>query len=128
MSSNSEKQVAVALYRRDPISTDPRKRQLYQHEAYHWGILIIQGDVYDAYDATDRNEIDLATFRQHNPTQEWWFNAKQDVRPLHSMKFLGCIVIGTVPSNKSRDDVKALLEEVPLPKKSQNPQQSCVMG
>lgn len=126
MSSSSEKQIAVALFRRDPISEDPRKRQLYQHEAYHWGILIIDGDEFDAYDATDRNTIDPITFRQENPTQEWWFRAKQGVDPRTSERYLGCTIIGTVPSNKSRDDIRAFLEGIPLPKKNENPQQSCV--
>lgn len=126
MASSTEKRIAAALYRRDPISTDPRQRRLYQHEAYHWAILVIQGDVYDEYEATDRNNIDPATFRQENPAQEWFFHAAQDVDPSRDGKLLGCIIIGTVPSSKSKDDVKALLDEVPLPKRNQSPQQSCV--
>ena len=126
MSSNSEKHVAVALYRRDPISTDSRKRQLYHREAYHWGVVIEQGGVVDTYEATDRNRIHPTTFRQENPSQGWWFNWRQDVDPSRSGKFLGYIIIGTVPSSKADADVKALLEEVPMPKKNHNPQQSCV--
>lgn len=126
MSSGPEKQIAVALFRRDPISSDPRRRRLYQHEAYHWGILIIDGNKFDVYDATDRNAIDPITFRQENPAQEWWFQVKQGVDPASSERYLGCNIIGAVPSNKSRDDVRRFLEKIPLPKKNQNPQQSCV--
>lgn len=124
---SSKMQIAVALYRRDPISSDPRRREIYKHEAYHWGILIITpGCSYDAYDATDRNTIDPITFRQENPHGDWWFNIRPDVDPSSSGKFLGYIIIGTVPSAWARDDVRAFLEEVPLPKKNSNPQESCV--
>jgi len=126
MSSSPGSQIAVALYRRDPISTDPRKRQIYKHESYHWGILIGEGAVFDAYDATDRNDIDPVTFRQRNPTNEWFFNASPGVKPAKSGRFLGHVIIGAVPSSMSRDDVKALLESIPLPKRNQNPQESCV--
>lgn len=126
-SSSSNMEIAVALYRRDPISTDPRRREIYKHEAYHWGILIItSGRCYDAYDATDRNAMNPITFRQENPHGNWWFHARQDVDPSRSGKFLGYIVIGTVPSAQTRDDVKLFLEKVPLPKKNSNPQESCV--
>ncbi|ROT37803.1 hypothetical protein SODALDRAFT_351032 [Sodiomyces alkalinus F11] len=127
MSSTSQKQIAVAFYRRDPISTDPHKRKIYQHESYHWGILIVQqGNVHDAYEATDRNRLDPVTWKQENPTLDWWFKAKQGVNPYRSGKYLGCVVVGTVPADKSRDDVQAFLHEVPLPKRHQYPQQSCV--
>lgn len=120
-------EIAVALYRRDPISSDPRRREIYKHEAYHWGILIkTSGRYYDAYDATDRNAIDPITFRQENPQGDWWFHARQDVDLSHSGKILGYIVIGTVPSAQTRNGVKLFLEEVPLPKKNSNPQESCV--
>ena len=127
MSSSSTRQISVALYRRDPISTDPRKRRLYQHESYHWGILISQGDdVYDSYDATDTNTIDPITFRQENPTLGWWFRAIQGADPARSGRLLGRIIIGSVPSNKSRDDIQLFLDNVPLPERNKHPQQSCV--
>ncbi|KAL2751851.1 hypothetical protein ACRALDRAFT_1078301 [Sodiomyces alcalophilus JCM 7366] len=130
MSSSAETgtpmQIAVALYRRDPISGDPRKRKIYQHESYHWGVLIIQGKVYDAYDATDRNNLDPVTWTQENPTLGWWFKANRGIDPDKSRKYLGNVIIGTVPSDKSRDDVHAFLKQVPLPIRHQNPQQSCV--
>ena len=126
MSSSSEKRIAAALYRRDPISSDPRTRRLYKHEAYHWGILIIQGDVYDEYEATDRNNIDPVTFRQENPAQKWFLHTGQSVDPSRNGQLLGRIIIGSIPSNKSKDDVKTLLDKVPLPIRNQAPQQSCV--
>lgn len=125
-SPTSGMQIAVAFYRRDPISGDPRKRKIYQHESYHWGILIRHGGVYDAYDATDRNNIDPVTWRQENPTLDWWFNSVPGVNPDKSGRYLGHMFIGAVPSDKSRDDAKALLAQVPMPIRHQHPQQSCV--
>jgi len=126
MSSSPEKQIAVALYRRDPISTDPRKRQIYKHESYHWAILIKEGTVFDTYEATDRNEIDPITFRQRNPANEWFFDANQGVDPSRSGKLLGYVIIGAVPPSMSRDDIRVFLNEIPLPKRNQYPQESCV--
>ncbi|TWU73131.1 hypothetical protein ED733_001230 [Metarhizium rileyi] len=129
-SSSYTIQVAVALYRRVPISSDPRRRQIYQHEAYHWGILIITSEnynyAYDAYDATDKNEINPNTLRQEKPRGDWWFHGRTDVDPTRSGKFLGYIIIGTLPPEVTRANVGNFLEGVTLPKRNVNPQESCV--
>ncbi|KAK2592818.1 hypothetical protein QQS21_009486 [Conoideocrella luteorostrata] len=129
-SSSNTILIAVALYRRDPISTDPRRRQIYQHEAYHWGILIITRGTYDyaydAYDATDRNEINPNTLRQENPRGDWWFRSGTDVDRTRSGMLLGYIIIGTLPSQVTRANVGNFLEGVTLPKRNVDPQESCV--
>ncbi|KAL7925550.1 hypothetical protein ACQKWADRAFT_284361 [Trichoderma austrokoningii] len=121
--SSSDRQIAVALYRRPPYSGDPESRKWLQHETYHWGILIISPHHYDAYDATDRNDLDPVTMRYENPGGHWWFRHQEDIDPRKSGKCLGHIVIGSIPSDI---DVRAMLEEVPLPERNRNPQQSCV--
>ncbi|KAL7918251.1 hypothetical protein ACQKWADRAFT_249366 [Trichoderma austrokoningii] len=126
-SSSSMIRIAVALYRRDPYSSDPKERQFYGHAAYHWGILIVLPDGgYDAYAATDRNEIDWEKGRQENASGDWWFYARRGVDPKRSGKLLGSIIIGTAPSTTKRDDFELFLRQVPLPIKNMHPQQDCV--
>ena len=117
------------MYHREGYSTG-RNRQILGYEAFHWGILIMprEGEAeYDAYDATDRNEIDPRTFRMENPNLDWWFDAKEGiVDTSRGGRLVGCIIIGAVPDDTSSREVRAFLEEVPLPKRNQTPQQSCV--
>lgn len=125
----SRRRIAVALYHREGYSTG-RNRLILGYEAFHWGILIMPEESeggYDAYDATDRNEIDPTTFRMENPNLDWWFDAKQGVADSsRGGRLVGCIIIGAVPHEASSCDVRGFLEAVPLPKRNQTPQQSCV--
>lgn len=126
---SSGRRVAVALYHRDGYSTG-RNRLILGYEAFHWGILIMPAEgqgPYDAYDATDRNEIDPATFRMENPNLDWWFDAKEGVVDTsRGGRLVGRVVIGGVPDGASACEVRAFLEGVPLPRRNQTPQQSCV--
>ena len=121
--------IAVGLYHRDQYSL-PEKRHIYGYEAYHWSILITppisQGQDCQEYDATDSSEVDPITLRLNNPTMDWWFRAKPDVDPQSNIKMLGRVVIGQAPAEVSRSDLGDLFQQVPLPIKNQDPQQSCV--
>lgn len=123
------RKVVVAMYNRPGYESELHRKHL-GHETFHWGILISpeqsKGKDCDAYDATDRNTIDPVTFRMENPTLKWWLNARGPVDPALSGKLLVRIFIGAVPHDKSSRDVKELIDKVPLPKKDQDPQQSCV--
>ena len=117
------------MYHREGYSTG-RNRQILGYEAFHWGILVMprEGEAeYDAYDATDRNEIDPRTFRMENPNLDWWFDAKEGiVDTSRGGRLIGRITIGVVPDGTSSCDVRKFLKEVPLPERNQTPQQSCV--
>lgn len=123
------RRIVVAMYNRPGYESEVHRRQL-GYETFHWGILITpeisKGRDCDAYDATDRNAIDPVTFRMENPTLKWWLNARETVDPALSGKLFVRVTIGAVPHDKSSRDVKELLETVPLPKKNQDPQESCV--
>ncbi|GAB0137871.1 hypothetical protein EsDP_00006124 [Epichloe bromicola] len=74
--------VTIALYSRDHFSRG-NARQIFGHEAYHWGIVIMpqrsQGRDCQAFEATDASDIDPVTFRMTNPTMDWWFRVKENV-------------------------------------------------
>lgn len=120
-------EITVALYRRDPMSTNPDERKLYNYEAYHWDILTItpEGN-YNACGATDRNLIDPETQRLENPNLVWWFYSRPKDDPSASEKYLGRIIIGTFPSDMTGEDIEAFFKQVPLPERGRNPQESCV--
>ncbi|CAK7237168.1 hypothetical protein SCUCBS95973_009870 [Sporothrix curviconia] len=105
-------------------------RQVFGFEAFHWSIMItpegLEGRSCSVFEATDASEIDPVTFRLNNPTMDWWFRDKYNVDPDLSSKMLGRIVIGNIPTAVSDKDVYALFQRVPLPKRNQDPQQSCV--
>jgi hypothetical protein len=119
----------VALYKRIPHSFG-RNRQIFGYEAYHWGILVLShgssGVVWDAYDATDKSEVDKVTWRMTNPEMNWFFRGLANVNPENSSKYLGCIVIGAVEDTISRSALESFFKEIPVPVKNTHPQQSCV--
>ncbi|KAK3185935.1 hypothetical protein K4F52_005390 [Lecanicillium sp. MT-2017a] len=123
------KLIGVSLYDRDRFSRG-HSRKVFGYEAYHWAIIIMpetgRGRKSRVFDATDKAEMDPVTFRLDNPTMDWWFREKNDVDPDLSVKLLGRLVIGKVPSGVSGDEISELFEAVPLPVKNTHPQQSCV--
>jgi hypothetical protein len=106
-------------------------RQVFGHEAYHWGILVVpeqieEGRNHWAFDATDASEIDPVTFRMNNPAMNWWFRYKPNVDPELSSKLLGIVILGQTPDELSFSEMRDIMDGVPLPVRNMEPQQSCV--
>ncbi|KAF7558418.1 hypothetical protein G7046_g5738 [Stylonectria norvegica] len=108
--------IALALYDRGQLSVGNARRIL-GYEAYHWGIIVMpepsQGQDCDVFEATDASEIDPVTFRMTNPSMDWWFRVKGPDDP-------------GLSDQLSATELKAFFEEVRLPVKNIDPQQSCV--
>ena len=121
--------LSVAVYDRGNYSRG-RMRQVFEYEAYHWGLLMgpaafVPADLW-TFDGTDASDIDPVAFRMNNPSMDWWFRAQDKSDPDKVAKLLGRIVISELAEGMLFSEMKALLETVPLPVKNRNPQESCV--
>ncbi|VUC20652.1 unnamed protein product [Clonostachys rosea] len=123
------RKVALAVCHRDYFSRG-HSRETFGQSAFHWAITVIpeitNGNDCDEYDATDSSEIDQTTWRMINPSMDWYFRVRSDVSLDHNPKTIGRIVIGIIPEEVSKSDIKDLFEAIPLPVKNTHPQQNCV--
>ncbi|KAF7552900.1 hypothetical protein G7046_g7265 [Stylonectria norvegica] len=123
------------------------KKQLEEPMNYPWLFIYakyehpkIEGDIREALakDADTKsgpqNSVQVSGFSQGrlsaNLTRPYQYISSGAAR-FHSSTYTfdnkpGYIIIGAIPSARTRDDIGGFLKEVPLPRKNSNPQKSCV--
>lgn len=105
----NKRRVFIALYEREELSVGLSRRRL-EHAAYHWEIIITPkdhsgSDCY-AYSVTNGPiQKGKGHIIDGNRERIWQFREEQ-INPDISSLLVGMIMIGKVPSQVTRDDIK----------------------
>nr|POE92411.1 hypothetical protein CFP56_69658 [Quercus suber] len=128
--SNKDR-VCIEVFHRNELSIGEANRQRYGWATYHWAVLVRPKDFNRigrsaSYDVTDApRQPPGGAFGDINPNRDWWFRRRTDVNPFNSSAFLAAVTIGKLPKGVRADQVETVLAQVPLPRKTQTPEQNC---